>query len=805
MGKEMITNLLVFNSSYVGSRDLWWLDDPEATRGYNIYRAHDYPTDWRKLNRGPWKGHFWRDQASLEEVTYEVKDSDWVDRGRLGKWGFRLPEMPYSDVVAARPVAATSPDDITVTLVDIANLTTRIRPVAVVPLDYTVWLPADNSLPPGGAVSDEAQVSTDDINKVNYSGVQTFTVKYKRLANYVDIYLSMARQFYCYSNDTEVLTKDGWKLFKDCSPTDKFASRQIGTRRFEWQKATEFARFQFDGKMVGFTGRSLDMLVTPNHRMLVDRLPDSLVTEDTAGARRYGSGFRMTQRRESVVEALSLAKAKRGQTGIPVTSVWEGREIEEFVFPAGRTGKSNHGYYKVKMSGDDFCALLGMYLAEGSVLSGDRGFVISQPEDKRGSSQLFLDRLRKIFKNVGKDKKGLTVHAKAVGRYLRQFRHAHEKFIPDVIREATPRQLEVFWRYYYAGDGATKGKNGHSSQVAFTVSKRLADQLTEIIQKMGGSSTTCIRPKHEGAIDGRKIAARAGYSITRHRRKAGSIVEWKTSEVNYRGDVFCVAVPNMFLYVRRNGKSAWSGNTVVPIGDHGELHLPGAEGSKVANTQEVDSMTWEFREMLNRNQWIFEQVGEPAYILFRRTKGDPCGCVRPESGLGAPRHGCKSCFETGVVGGYYGPYDILYVPADTALTRELDEGGGIKATRESRSYLTNTPIVQDGDLIVRRTGERLVIHGVTYKNPRGILLQQDFGTELLKPGDTRYLIPLNTGLPTLFDPVIRDNPLQGTEPGHQKGDGEPLYDARKQPNKEPWENTSEIPIGRTVAFGRIEA
>jgi hypothetical protein len=436
----MVTELLVLNSSYVGSRDLWWVDDPEATKGYHVYRAHDYPANWRKLNPGAWKGHFWRDQAALEEVRYQVKDSDWVDRGKLGKWGFRLPDAPYADVVAARPVLATSPDDVSVTVTDISNVSTVLRPVAVVPLDQTVWLPADNSLPAGGAVSDQAEIYTDDVNRVDYSAIQSFVAAYKRLANYVDIYAAMDRTFY----------------------------------------------------------------------------------------------------------------------------------------------------------------------------------------------------------------------------------------------------------------------------------------------------------------------------------------------------------------------------TVVGVGDHGELHPPGAKGTKVVSTMEVDAITWEYAEMVNRNQWIFEQTGEPAYLLFRRTRGEPCGCVRPQAGLGAPRHGCRSCFETGIAGGYYGPYDVLYVPPDTALVRELDEGGGIKATRESRSYLTNTPIVQDGDLIVRRNGERLVIHGATYKNPRGILLQQDFGTELLKPGDTRYLIPLNTGLPTLYNPVIRDNPFQGIGPNDLKGDGEPVFDAREQPDK-PWENDVKVPIGRTMTFGRIEA
>lgn len=435
----MINELLVINSSYVGSRDLWWVDDPEATKGYNIYRAYDHPSNWKKLNRGIWRGHFWRDQAYLEEVEFIVRPKDWVEQGELGRWGFKLPEIPYSNIVATRPMVANNPDDVRLVLTDMFNNKTEVRPTEVRALDQTVWFPMDNTLAKGGAVSDTAVVSTDSITVANYAGIQEVRVFFKRLANYVDIYTSLARQFY----------------------------------------------------------------------------------------------------------------------------------------------------------------------------------------------------------------------------------------------------------------------------------------------------------------------------------------------------------------------------TVVGVGDHGETHKPGAQGAPIVNTQEVDQITWEYKEMVNRNHWVFEQVGEPAYILFRRTRGEPCGCVRPESGLGTPRHGCKVCFETGVVGGYYGPYDLLYVPPDTALVRELDEGGGIKATRESKSYLTNTPIVQDGDLIVRRTGERLVIHGVTYKQPRGILLQQDFGVQLLTEGDTRYLIPINTGLPTIYNPIYRDNPDQGIDPLNLKGDGEPIVNIREQPDK-PFENTIEPPVGRTVTFGRIQ-
>jgi hypothetical protein len=75
--------------------------------------------------------------------------------------------------------------------------------------------------------------------------------------------------------------------------------------------------------------------------------------------------------------------------------------------------------------------------------------------------------------------------------------------------------------------------------------------------------------------------------------------------------------------------------------------------------------------------------------------------------------------------------------------------------RASRSYMGPTPIVQDGDLVIRRNGERLAISTVTYKMPRGVILQQDFDVELLPPGDTRYLIPLAMPQqPIIYNPAV---------------------------------------------------
>ena len=230
--------------------------------------------------------------------------------------------------------------------------------------------------------------------------------------------------------------------------------------------------------------------------------------------------------------------------------------------------------------------------------------------------------------------------------------------------------------------------------------------------------------------------------------------------------------------------------TVVPVLPGGALaHAPGAPGTEVTNTMEMDKPDYIFSAMVQRNTWLFDQPGEPAHLLMKRTRGRRCGCVVE----GQARTACTVCYETGFIGGYYGPYDFMFIDPDTGTTRELNEGG-VKVTRQSRSYLGPVPLIQAGDLIIRKNGERLVIGTPTYKSPRGVLLQQDFDVELLPSGDTRYRVPLRPALdPTTYNPAFET-------PGPA---GEPVSSPLTDPTKT-WENKTTVPIGRTVAFGNIQ-
>lgn len=80
------------------------------------------------------------------------------------------------------------------------------------------------------------------------------------------------KPFGCYSEDTEVMTRGGWKAHSAVTLEDEVACFNLDTNLLEWGQPSHLWSYDYDGSMVrihGGTKSSLDMLVTPNHRMVV--------------------------------------------------------------------------------------------------------------------------------------------------------------------------------------------------------------------------------------------------------------------------------------------------------------------------------------------------------------------------------------------------------------------------------------------------------------------------------------------------------------------------------------------------------
>ena len=73
----------------------------------------------------------------------------------------------------------------------------------------------------------------------------------------------------CYDERTEVLTQSGWKRWPEVTGQELFATRSV-EGRLEYQPALRVVHKEFRGHMIGFKGMSIDLLTTPDHRVLAE-------------------------------------------------------------------------------------------------------------------------------------------------------------------------------------------------------------------------------------------------------------------------------------------------------------------------------------------------------------------------------------------------------------------------------------------------------------------------------------------------------------------------------------------------------
>ena len=75
---------------------------------------------------------------------------------------------------------------------------------------------------------------------------------------------------HCVSEDTEILTIDGWKDYKSLKKNDTIYSYNIKKKRIEKDIISEIHKYQYDDKLYHIKNNYFDILVTPEHKLLLD-------------------------------------------------------------------------------------------------------------------------------------------------------------------------------------------------------------------------------------------------------------------------------------------------------------------------------------------------------------------------------------------------------------------------------------------------------------------------------------------------------------------------------------------------------
>jgi hypothetical protein len=159
---------------------------------------------------------------------------------------------------------------------------------------------------------------------------------------------------------------------------------------------------------------------------------------------------------------------------------------------------------------------------------------------------------------------------------------------------------------------------------------------------------------------------------------------------------------------------------------------------------ESEQIDYIWREGIRRNRWILEQGGERVKVFIRRVNGVPCRCVwddRLREYSQQPMNMCLSCYGTGWVGGYEGPYDIIIGPDDSER-RVTQTPNGRRLEHTYEVWIGPTPMLSQRDFIVKQNGERYSVGPVRRTQVRGVTLQQAFSIAHLNTTDIRYRVPM---------------------------------------------------------------
>lgn len=351
----------------------------------------------------------------------------------------------------------------------------------------------------------------------------------------------------CYDDKTEVLTNNGWKLFKDLTPNDDICTLNASSNLIEFNKPDEIVSFNHHNKLVSIQNRTLDIMVTPDHNMYAESQQD---------ARNHRNNFKFVK-----------ARNLESQSRIKRTGTWVGKEHSFFTLDSVTIGHYEgrqvmlHKTAPINIPMDIWVAFMGIWIAEGSASHTGVNHQVTVSQKVEAKSERIQELLSKLPFNFQRGDHGFYCYDKQLWSILSDIGDALEKCVPQSIKELSPRQIEIFLDWFALGDG-THMKNNF--RIFYTSSKKLADDIQELLLKIGRVGVVKER-KGRGIVwieNHYADASRPQYEVLERVRKLDSWIDRRDiSMVEYDGVVYCASVKNHIMYVRRNGKPYWCGNT----------------------------------------------------------------------------------------------------------------------------------------------------------------------------------------------------------------------------------------------------
>lgn len=328
----------------------------------------------------------------------------------------------------------------------------------------------------------------------------------------------------CFDDQTEILTEDGWKFFKDLNRKERVYTKNQQTGKVILELPINYHEYDHNGMMISHQKRGTDFMVTPNHDLWV---------------KTRNSGFKK-KKAENFTKNSDYFYSK--------TIDWDG---------------NNH-------ISEDMVRFYAWFISEGNYIFDKKGIpvslVISQSLSKNFSNYKEIEKICDNLKfNTTKTKKSIVIYGTEFAKkiYGEVGKGFDKKRIPNHIKQLNKDLLKAFIDSYVKGDGYRHG----NQRIIYCSNKLLSDDLQEIVLKTGVNCTLGIRKitgQKKWILNHWATSTCDNYIIRiSDREYFGKINGKDLKHVYYQGKVYCVTVPNGLIITRRNGYVMWSGNSGV--------------------------------------------------------------------------------------------------------------------------------------------------------------------------------------------------------------------------------------------------
>lgn len=321
--------------------------------------------------------------------------------------------------------------------------------------------------------------------------------------------------FQCMSEDTEILTPEGWAGHNNLKKGDIIKTFNLKTGFIEDKPVTKIFAREYSGIMYNLKNRIQDQLISPKHRVVRKKF----------------------QTENYVLEEIENVEKMKSPFIIPIA----GKNIlKDF-----------------KMS-DEQIKLMAWIISEGSIEKPGKNrcchrVSIYQSEIKNKNNCEEIKNLLKHFKlnyseytqkGLGAPVKRFRLDASSSKKIHKWFLKENIHFIPKELMNMSERQSRLFIETYMKAEGFENCKIA-------TTDIEILDSLQAIASNAGYGSTVLIRKP--------TIGKKPVYVLRLVFHKETYIQ--KIVKVNYKGTIWCPNTDNETVIARRNGKIFITGNT----------------------------------------------------------------------------------------------------------------------------------------------------------------------------------------------------------------------------------------------------